>query len=159
MKHTENDKKMPKAQILEDLFSGLQAEAVGVCLAYLQGSGADLKTVDNIYICCSTERCGVLGDFCFRINKKIVKKHTVNGLVPQLLQRKANQTLAEIVEKLIALCKRHDMPVPTQIKLKYGVQNDSLQAEYQYKPVCNVRKFRLAEDVAEEWFTQLNTAT
>ena len=40
------------------------------------------------------------------------------------------------IEKINELCRRYGRPAPTEIRLHYVVKTNSLDAHYEYKPVC-----------------------
>ena len=141
----------------EDYFSELQADMVSVCLDYLKKCGVEISAANNIYIHCSYERSRTC-NFFFRISGKMVQRHKVSDTARDRekgYQGKALDSLIENLYELGDICKQHEKPMPTEIRLVYDIQENRLEAAYKYDPIVDTDKEKLAADFAEEWFEQL----
>lgn len=65
----------------------------------------------------------------------------------------------EDIKNIIKLCKEHSKEVPTEIKLIYDVQKNSLIAEHKYELVYSNDLLKTADNIAEEWFREIKNKT
>ena len=115
------------AKVFEDEFMNLQADYVSQCLEVMEG------IADEIYIYISNEAtCHMFHTFC-RVKGQV---KTINQLFSPGLQRDLLMTGGHDIKKIDELCKRYGRPAPTEIRLHYVVKTKSLDAHYEYKPVC-----------------------
>lgn len=115
------------AKVFEDEFMNLQADYVSLCLEVMEG------IADEIYIYISNEAtCHMFHTFC-RVKGQV---KTINQLFSPGLQRDLLMTGGKDIEKINELCRRYGRPAPKEIKLHYVVKTNSLDAHYEYKPVC-----------------------
>jgi hypothetical protein len=154
----------------EDCFSELQADMVSGCLDYAEENKAKGASVDNIYIHCFYEKIekntGIEGIFEFRINGRITHSHmpvlnddmTVT-YIPGEKQQAVLALLTDKIKEIMAVCKKYDKPMPTEMKLTYDVKNGSLDAAYQYGPIINGTKSITFWKVAKNWFAKLEADT
>ena len=143
----------------EDYFSQLQADMVSICLEYVE------NRAEKIYIYCSCESNAISSDFFYCINNKIVRKHKLNEVISDENQEKYDvsgdrQTaVLEIIngdiEKIYKLCKEYKREIPTEMKLIYDVEKNSLKAEYRYDLVYSNDPVKSARHVAMEWFEKV----
>ena len=54
-------------------------------------------------------------------------------------------------KKINEICKRYDMPAPTEIRLHYWVTSNSLEAHFEYYPVCSGESDLGPNDVFKAW--------
>lgn len=142
----------------EDYFSELQADMVSICLEYVE------KRAQKIFIYCSFEEGLVSSDFFYKICNLILERHKLNDIVNEI-QKKYNVTvdrqmavmdiINEDIEKIYKLCKQYKKEMPTEIKLIYDVENNSLKAEYKYDLVYSNDPVKTADDIAMEWFEEV----
>ncbi|URZ14856.1 DUF600 domain-containing protein [Clostridium felsineum] len=144
----------------EDFFSELQADMVSICLEYAENKA------NKIYIYCSFEESMISSDFFYNINDKIVRKHKLNDAVNIGMNRFRYDTsverqkgvlniINEDIEKIYRLCKEYKREMPTEIKLIYDVNKNSLTAEYKYDLIYSTDSIKTADDIAIEWFQNI----
>ncbi|EJO5349458.1 hypothetical protein ACTQ4K_15580 [Clostridium sporogenes] len=145
----------------EDFFSELQADMVSICLEYVENKA------DKIYIYCSFEECIISSDFFYVINDKTVRKHKLNDAINIGIdgfrydtsverQKGVISIINEDIEKIYMLCKEYKREMPTEIKLIYDVNKNSLKAEYKYNLIYSNDPIKTADDIAIEWFENIN---
>lgn len=146
-------------KVFEDYFSELQADMVSICLEYVN------DRTEKIYIYCSCEERIISSYFFYCVNGKIVKKHKLNDaldknedFVYDVSGERQDSVLKIInsdVEKIMNICKKYDRDMPTEIKLVYDVEKNSLRAEYKYDLIYSHDPVKTADNVAMEWFEQI----
>ena len=130
------------AKVFEDEFMNLQADYVSLCLEVMEG------IADEIYIYISNEAtCHMFDTFC-RVKGQV---KTINQLFSPGLQRDLLMTGGKDIEKINELCRRYGRPAPTEIRLHYVVKTNSLDAHYEYKPVCSADCDLGPNDVFKAW--------
>ena len=122
-----------------------------------------LKKSTKIFIYCSFEESLVSSDFFYKIANLILERHKLNDIVNGI-QKKYNVTvdrqmavmdiINEDIEKIYKLCKEYKKEMPTEIKLIYDVEKNSLKAEYKYDLVYSNDPVKTADDIAMEWFEE-----
>lgn len=147
------------SKVFENYFSELQADMVSVCLEYVD------RKADKVYIYCSFEEMEISCDFFYCINGRVVRKHKLNNAVSNESLRYdtsiARQTdvmdiIIEDVERLYKICKEYKRDMPTEIKLIYDVNKNSLQADYKYDLIHSIDEQKTADDIVMEWFEEIN---
>jgi hypothetical protein len=146
------------SKVFEDYFSELQADMVSICLEYVE------NRAQKIFIYCSFEEGVISSDFFYKIANSILEGHKLNDIVNEI-QKKYNVTvdrqmavmdiINEDIEKIYKLCKEYKKKMPTEIKLIYDVEKNSLKAEYKYDLVYSNDPVRTADDIAMEWFEEV----
>ncbi|MEK5507352.1 DUF600 domain-containing protein [Paenibacillus sp. SEL3] len=147
-------------KVFEDSFSELQADMVSICMEYVGD-----KT-EKIFIYCSFEERVISNDFFYCINGKVVKKHKLNDAVEAITENMEYNTSVERqkavmniinddIKKIYKLCNEYKREMPTEIKLVYDVRENSLKAEYKYDLVYSNDPVKTADDIAMEWFEQI----
>ncbi|WP_339178208.1 DUF600 domain-containing protein [Paenibacillus sp. FSL H8-0317] len=147
------------SKVFEDIFSELQADMVSICLEYVH------KRAEKIYIYCSFEERVISSDFFCFINGKLVKKHKLNDALDDSYgflydisverQKGVLNIINDDIEKIYRSCDEHKREMPTEIKLVYDVTKNSLKAEYKYERVYSNDPVKTADDIAKEWFEQI----
>ena len=120
------------AKIFEDELMELQADYVSLCLEAMEG------IADEIFIYISNEKDVSMFDSFCRVKGQV---KTLGQLCPIPLQRELLMVGSGDIKKINEICKRYDMPAPTEIRLHYWVKSNSLDAHFEYKPVWQ-RAFR-----------------
>lgn len=146
-------------KVYEDIFSELQADMVAICLEYVH------KRAEKIYIYCSFEEKVISSDFFYCINKKVVRKHKLNDALDIAdgfqyntsieRQKGVMNIINDDIEKIYKLCNDYKREMPTEMKLVYDVQRNSLKADYKYELVYSSNPVKTADDIAMEWFEQI----
>ena len=150
------------SKVFEDYFSELQADMVSICLEYVN------DRADKIYIYCSHEKGIISSYFFYCINGKVVKKHKLNDALV-ITNEKDNfvydtsgerqgavlKIINSNIEKIIQVCKEYKVEMPTEMKLIYDVGKNSLKADYKYDLVYFNDAIKTADDIALEWFNQI----
>lgn len=147
-------------KVFEDYYSELQSDMVAICLEYVENQA------DEIFIYCSYEPEMYVFDFFYRINGTIVHKHQLNDAIVEGHQnqvydvsrerqkaalRIGNEDLKLIHEK----CKEFNREMPTEMKLKYNVKQNSLKGKYRYDLVYSNDDELLPDDIFELWFEEV----
>lgn len=60
------------------------------------------------------------------------------------------------IKSVINLCKEYNREIPTEMKLIYNIEENSLKAEYKYELVYSDDPVKTADDVAMEWFEEIS---
>lgn len=147
-------------KIFEDYFSELQADMVSICLEYAE------NRADKIYIYCSCENKVISSNFFYLINGMLLKKHklndaiklSTNGFSYDVSGERQNAVLEiinEDIEEINEVCQKYNREMPTEMKLIYDVNKNSLEAKYRYDLVYSNDSEKTANDVAGEWFEQI----
>lgn len=147
-------------KVFEDFFSELQADMVSICLEYVSNNA------DTIFIYCSFEEKVISSDFFFLINGKVVRKNKLNDALEKNenkfqyntsvdRQRGVMRIINGDIEKIYKLCNEYNREMPTEIKLVYKVDKNSLNAEYKYDLIHTNDPVKTADDISMEWFEQI----
>ena len=116
------------AKVFEDEFMDLQADYVSLCLEVMEG------IADEIYIyICNEKDISMFHTFC-RVKGQV---KTLGKLFSIPLQNELLSVGLDDIKKINELCKGYGRPAPTEIRLHYVVKTNSLEAHYEYKPVCS----------------------
>ncbi|MDN3693552.1 hypothetical protein QWZ06_15295 [Chryseobacterium tructae] len=119
------------------------------------------EEVDAVYIIGLIES-GYFYKAFYEINGYLVKSHKVNDVSDMQydigdeksfgMLKKGNQILKDI-EKLF---KNDGREVPGMLKLSYHPKTDKFNSDFSYDKTFINHKTRTAQDVYEEWFTQID---
>ena len=130
------------AKVFEDEFMDLQADYVSLCLEVMEG------IADEIYIyICNEEDVSMFHTFC-RVKGQV---KTLGKLFSIPLQNELLSVGLDDIKKINELCKGYGRPAPTEIRLHYVVKTNSLEAHYEYKPVCSADCDLGPNDVFKAW--------
>lgn len=145
------------AKTFEDLFMEMQADMVFACKDYVKGAA------DKIYIIISSEGRMISNDYFYEISGRIMKRHKLNEISPLYdvspdNQEKYNMILIEDTLELKKLCKEHQRPMPTEIKMIYDVKKNSLDVKYKYDNQWLNHKTKTPNDIANEWFEEVKNS-
>lgn len=140
-------------KIFEDEFSAIQIDMIQICLEYVE------KMADTIYIYGSFEENTISCDFFYKIAGRIYARHELNQAgkaYDTSLQRQkmCMRILNDNIKKMIAICNQYNMDMPTEIKLVYDVNKNSVSANYQYLPVYGQNPDRTADDMSQRWMEE-----
>lgn len=147
------------SKIFEDYFSEIQTDMVSICLEYVE------ERAEKIYIYCSFEEGIVSSDYFYNINGKVVERHKLNDMLSSgennydvSVQRQSGvvKILNMDIKSVIKLCKEYNREIPTEMKLIYNIEENSLKAEYKYELVYSDDPVKTADDVAMEWFEEIS---
>ena len=133
-----------QSKCFEDAFMDVQEGMVALC-EELAGNAA----VDEICIHGSIED-GALSFNAFYITQgKVLTASKISkdvNLIKQFLREGCND-----LERLSEVCKEHDRPVPTELRLRYKTASRSLDSHYEYNPICTLENDMLPSDVFRSW--------
>lgn len=143
------------AQVFEDFISEIQTDMVDVCLEYVQDQA------DYIYIYGATEEHMYYGSYFYKIGGEFVEKDKVNRIIPGIdtsasVQTQVGKILVEDLLKLKSVCEHFGRKLPTEIKLVYDVEKNSLTADYSYENTLE-KSGLIGADAVENWFENLNS--
>ena len=134
-------------KVFEDEFMDVQSGIIYLCLEVTQ------KKVDKIFAYCSNER------YCKMFNAFFVVDGQVKLLnhldIPDDLATQFLRIGTHDIIKMDAICKKHNMPAPTEMKLYYDVTTGKFNANYKYEEVCSAKKGRDSVDVFHEWIAEV----
>lgn len=151
------------SKVFEDYFSELQADMVAICLEYVENEAED------IYVYCSYEPEMYVFDVFYKINNQFVFKHNLNdavdstsrgnkALIYDTSEQRQDTVLnvgLENLEKIHEKCKEYRREMPTEIKLHYNVNKNSLKGKYRYDFVYSNDEELLPDDIFELWFEEV----
>lgn len=145
------------AKVFEDLFMDIQADMVYACMDYVNGDA------DKIYVYVSAEGKVQTSSHFYEIGGMVYNPYTIKDVSPKYdvsvsNQRKCVNVLMEDLAELVALCKEYNRPMPTEIKMIYDVNKNSLNADYKYEPVYSNHKTKTSYDVINEWIEEVKNA-
>ena len=131
----------------EDEFMDLQAGLISLCLEVTE------KKVNKVYAYCSNEKKSKMFNAFFDVNGEI---KTLNQLgVPNKLAFQFLKLGTEDLEKVDVICKKYNMPIPTEMKLYYDVTSGKYDAKYKYEEVCSAHTGKNAGEVFLEWVSEI----
>lgn len=134
-------------KVFEDEFMDLQAGLISLCLEVTE------KNVNKVYVYCSNEKKSKMFNAFFDVNGEI---KTLNQLgVPNKLAFQFLKLGTEDLEKVDVICKKYNMPIPTEMKLYYDVTSGKYDAKYKYEEVCSAQTGKNAGEVFLEWISEI----
>lgn len=140
----------------EDKFGGLQTDIISVSMEYVE------DRADKVYVYGSFSEDTTFGNFFYLINNQYVERHKLNDVLEggdtrYNVSTKRQDVVLEVInddmDQMQSLCKKHDQPMPTEMRLVYDVKNDDLKADYTYTK----DETKQVEDAAHEWFEEIKT--
>lgn len=145
------------AKVFEDLFMDLQADMVFACVDYVKGRA------DKVYVYGSYEGRTISSDWFYEIDGQVVARHKTNTISLEYDVSGRNQNICldilnESLDDMIDLCKEHKRPMPTEIKMIYDVNKNSLDVKYKYDNQWLNHKTKYADDIADEWFEEVKNS-
>ncbi len=134
-------------KVFEDEFMDLQSALISLCMEVTD------KKISKVYAYCSNEKKSKMFNAFFEVNGEI---KTLNQLgVPNNLAFQFLKLATEDLEKLDAICIKHNMPIPTEMKLYYDVASGKYDAKYRYEEVCTAKTGKSAGEVFLEWVSEI----
>lgn len=144
-------------KIFEDEFMEVQSDMVSLCLEYIESKA------DNIYIYASNENNSLTFNVFFEIKGQIATTNEVNKILSSLnmevddsieRRRAILKIGVQDLQKIISICTKYNQPVPTEMKLVYNVNSNSLDAHYQYENIYS-NTDKASYDIFSEWMQQI----
>ncbi len=134
-------------KVFEDEFMDLQSALISLCLEVTGGK------IRKVYAYCSNEKKSKMFNAFFDVNGEI---KTLDQLgVPNKLAFQFLKIGTEDLEKVDAICVKHNMPIPTEMKLYYDVAAGKYDAKYKYEEVCSAKTGKNAGEVFLEWVSEI----
>ena len=135
------------SKVFEDEFMDVQASIISLCLEVTK------KKVQKVYAYCSNEKKSKMFNVFFNVSGQI---KTLNQLgVPQKPAFQFLKLGIEELKNLNAICAKHNMPAPTEMKLYYDVTSGKFDANYKYEEVCSAKTGKCAAEVFMEWIEEI----
>ena len=132
------------SRVFEDEFMDVQTDLLSLCLEL-----AGKKRVDRIYVYGSIEKKSISFNTFYATGDDIA---TASGLAKNLNIIKEFLRIGTHDLMLIPdICTKYNRPVPTEIKLIYDCNKKSLDAKYQYDPVCTEETGLMPAQVFLNW--------
>ena len=155
-KEKSKDLKMERKEIFEDTFSSIQTDMVQICLEYAN------NRADKIFIYASYEDNTISCDYFYDIKGHKIERHKLNSIDDMYdtsiqRQKMCIKNIVDDMKQIISLCHKHNRDIPTEIKLTYDVNNNSLNANYRYEPIYSQYTNKTSDDIFEEWFNELSS--
>lgn len=127
---------------------------VTICMEYSEGK------VDDIYIYCSYELNMYAFDAFFKYQNTVLHSHKLNDIYPEIdTSTERQRAMLRIGNKNLDLihdiCKEHNHDMPTEMKLHYNVNANSLKAEYKYDLVYSNQEDTSPNNVFDAWFEEV----
>lgn len=134
-------------KVFEDEFMDLQSALISLCMKVTE------QKISKIYVYCSNEKKSKMFNAFFDVNGEI---KTLNQLgVPNNLAFQFLKLGTEDLGKLDGICKKHNMQIPTEMKLYYDVSSGKYTAEYKYEEVCSSKNQKNSGEVFLEWLNEI----
>ena len=145
------------SKVFEDAFAELQADMISICLEF---SG---KTVEEIFVYGTMENRVTSFKVFFRIRGKMLRMNELNSVLKSHekiddhkdMQLGVLRIGVQDLLKMRELCKEYNMKMPTEIKIRYDVKKNSMDAQYRYEPVYSMSMDRSDNDVFDEWMAEM----
>lgn len=138
--------------MFEDEITELQADMVDICNEY------SCNAADKIFIYVAIEDMIFVQHF-YCINNKILDCHELNEAELKIefdvsidCQRQVLDILNEDVCKIHEVCKKHNQPMPTEMRLTYEPKTKKFNAEYKYDP--QFTDDMGLSDIVNAWFEE-----
>lgn len=140
-------------KVFEDYLSEIQTDMLSICLEYAN------HKVDKVFVYASYENNVISSDCFFEINHNIVKKGSlaeIDSTIDTSFKRQIAylKALTKDIKEIASLCKEHNRPIPTEIRLFYNVQTRKAGANYKYDPVVAKTKNGISDDVVSDWIAE-----
>lgn len=135
------------SQVFEDEFMQWHASLVGLCKELAAGRA------DTIYIYCCMEKCEKMFDAFFSANGTVYTTGELN--VPDDVQWQFLDYGMQDMLQIIAVCKKHGRPAPTEIKMVYDVRTRRLQTKYRYQEYLDAEGI-CSEQVFWRWIKEID---
>ena len=130
-------------KVFEDAFMEIQIQMIELCLELSAG-----KSVNAIFVYGSIEDETLSFNACYLYEQSIISASKISeSSMTRDFLRLGSQDLSEVV----AVCKQYGKPIPTEIRLAYDVNKGTLDARYQYNPICGVGTGITPMQVFEQW--------
>ncbi|MBD5492647.1 MAG: hypothetical protein HDR16_11205 [Lachnospiraceae bacterium] len=134
-------------KVFEDEFMDLQSGLISLCIEVVR------QKISKVYAYCSNEKKSKMFNAFFDVNGEI---KTLDQLgVPDELAFQFLKIGTEDLEKVDDICTKHNMPIPTEMKLYYEVESGKFDAEYKYEEVCSAKTGKNAGEVFIEWVSEI----
>lgn len=144
----------------EEYFSEIQADMISICLEYVN------NRAEKLYLYVSCEEGFYFSNFFYKINNMYVEKNRLNDAIDECEERydisrerqfAVLDIINEDIEKIEKACLEFNREMPTEFKLIYDVQKNSLKAEYKYDLIHSNDPVKTAHNIAIEWFEQIKS--
>ena len=135
----------------EDEFVEIQAEWIE-----LAAEAVGNTVVDKICAYVSMEKGHFfMPDVFFVVDNRVVAKENV--ITPYRVLSAFMDQYSDSMLKMFRLCESYERPCPTEFKLIYDMNRETLEAKYQYEPVVdwNPRSDKNLHAPFEEWFAEI----
>lgn len=138
----------------EDRFAAVQDKMIQACLEY-----ADNR-VDYAYIYASCEHPCITGNFFFKNNGQVLKKHKLGEGYDISSERQfaCLETLTDCIKEAEGICKEYGKDMPTEMKIIYDVKNKKADIAYRYDLVYTNSRTKTANMVVDKWFDEVGKA-
>ncbi len=143
----------------EDELSEFQSSLVALGLEYAN------DRADEIFLYCSKERNACSFDAFYVIDGTLCFKHKLNesksknnshsyDTSPDRQDGFARAGIDDLIE-FIETCKRHQQPIPTEVKILYNVKLNKLDSNINYNMVHSNHPTFTPEDIFDNWFEEI----
>lgn len=131
----------------EDEFMELQSEFIALGLEVAE------RQVEKVYAYASIESKSKMFNAFFKIDGEITTLNQL-GISNKLMMQFLKLGTADL-DKILVLCNKYNMPVPTEIKMYFDVKTSKYRADYKYDEICSANMGKSAGQVFMEWIEEI----
>jgi hypothetical protein len=116
---------------------------------------------DKIYIYCSYEPKMYSFKTFYKINNCISHNHKLNDYSDYIYdvsiekQKILIRSGSKYLQEYHKLCQKYDEKMPTEIKIIYEVEKDSLEVDYKYDLIYSLDDVKMPYHIFNEWFDEI----
>lgn len=135
------------SKVFEDEFMDFQSGLISLCLEVTKGK------VNKIYAYCSNEQKSKMFNAFFEVDGEI-KTLSQLGISREMsfqFLKLGTQDLSKVNE----ICRKYNMPAPTEMKMCYDVTTGKYNADYKYEEVCSAKTGKGSGEVFTEWLSEI----
>lgn len=134
-------------KMFEDEFMDMQSELISLCLEAAE------RRVNKVYVYSSIEKKSKMFNAFFDIDGEI---KTLNQLgISNKLTMDFLKLGTSDLDKIKEVCIKHNMPIPTEIKMYYDATTGKYNAQYKYEEVCSANTGINASEVFIDWLKEI----
>lgn len=138
-------------KVFEDEFMDLQSDLISLCLEVAE------QRVNKVYAYCSVEEYSRAFNAFFEVGGEIRMLHQMG--LPDRLTSQFLSVGTHDLDKIEAVCVKHDRPIPREIKMCYDVDTGKFDAWYKYEPVCTADTEKDIVEVFLGWVDEVKSSS
>ena len=133
----------------------VQASMISLAMEYVQNQA------EKVYIYCISEEALLSFDVFYKINGILTKMYTVNEIINRKVDTSKNMMVTvqrfglEDIQKMLDVCQEYNREHPTEMRLIYDSQKNSLDSRYSYEGRYEKDEELLPRIEFEKWFEEV----